>query len=328
MSRSSKTVHHFDSHADSVRNSGAAILGTLAWFAVPDLRVSHADLTNLAKVHGLSNPPKLGSAADAFRRATNSQTRRGENRTTRYLVRPVKNSGEELVRQIVVERVNASEELLTHETLADLRFDEKSEVMTVGTMDSESGTPEEYAEAEKMMTEAKALFREYKNSFTGDAVRRYVSRLLDEMCRVTVHPHGHVYFVPRSSAGDVEATRLFVRSLAPYTVNREETPTFWTVPVPDLTEQREMVQNGFRSTMLSDLAQVSGDLREMLAGTQTWTGRKAASKVELIAELREKAARYKSMLGIHVGEVDSMIDILNGQALELVERAEAEKAAG
>lgn len=318
-------TNELNGFAGRVGASGAAVLGVLAWYAIPDLRIDPATLKSLAQQHGLSDAPKPGNAADAFRRATTLTSRRAESSPKRYLIRPVVDTGDELVRHIVVERVDSRGETLSHDSLAELRF---TKVLTRFTSrfllppTSGPGMPvDEDLEAKKIMAECDANYRAFRGNFTGPELTRFVGVQLDALSRVTVHPHGHVYFIPASYEAEVRKLESFVRALAPHIVAKETPLTFWTIPVPDVAAQREMVHYGFKSTMLTDLSKIAGQIAEMLEGkVANRTPRFVESKLREIAEAREKAKLYKKAVGVSVAEVDAMIELLNTQAGECSDR--------
>ena len=130
MTTANKSV--FNGQINKVSDQRVGLLGHIVWHALPDVRIAESDLVKLAQQHGLNDPPKMGCRSDAFRRATSPTSRRGESRSTRFLIRPVCDTGDKLVRHIVIERVDKLNVVLGHEAVAELTFDKASGQMHAG----------------------------------------------------------------------------------------------------------------------------------------------------------------------------------------------------
>lgn len=308
-----------DRHAQQVKEANARVLGYVVWHAMADLRITPAQLQAVAARHGIGKTPDLGDPSDAFRRATSPCQKRGESRKIRYLMRPVGQDDKTIVRHIVAERVDSAGKKLGHAAVAELVFDRATKTMRTGRINvGELHTPTEAKEVGDLMRKAEELFSEYRGSLTGDEMTRFVMRQLKAMSYVTVHPHGHVYFVPGNAGPNVERLRGFVRDLRPYA---KDDSTFNVVPVPDVTEQRQMVMEGFVSSVQKDLAEVSGAVAELLGSGSKPNEATVNNRVGEIALIREKAKRYTDLLGTQVAEVEEALKILETQTGDLLDRA-------
>lgn len=314
------TTTQLDSFASGIFQQGIPMLGLVVWEAVPDLRISPADLDVIARKHGIDNPPQLGHPADAFRRATTQQSiRDGSNR---FLVRPVTDDATTIVRHIIWERLDATGKALTHTHVGTMTFDKATRGMSTGMEHNAlGGTGPTVA---KMLTDAEALFNEYRQSLTGGEVKRAVDRYLNQLSRVTVHPNGGVYFIPAPHAEKVRQMREFVLALAPYTVDKASPCVFAVVPVPRLPEQVEQVAAGFRATITTEIEQAIGDTAEMLARTKKPSAEWIAERMGRTLEMIAKANEYKQMLGIDISTHEGRLTMLQAQVDELVRKAEGE----
>lgn len=318
------TPNQFASH--NLKAKSGTTLGHVVWHAVSDLRVTEADLKALGAKHGFKDVPELGDPSDAFRRATSAQSKRGEDKTRRYLVRPVCDTADEIVRHVVVERVDKAGQRLAHEALAQLRFVKPTKRMDAVRLVGSSSSPDESAVVDGMMSEATKLFAEYRDSLTGPEVTRWVMRQLNKMSRVTVHPHGHVYFVPDVHGGTVERLAAFVRDLKQYTVDKDAIPQLWSVAVPDTAGQRDMVKAGFVATMTTELQQIGAEVMELQQRAGKPGEAVVAERFDRLSSAIRKANEYKAMLDLQTAEFDATVDLLREQLTALEQASQAPDA--
>lgn len=303
--------------------AAANTLGVVTWYAIPDCRITPAQLAALAATAGIhGNTPDLGAAADAFRRATSKRQIRSEDKTYRYLVRPVVDDSNEIVRHIVLEHVDKAGKTLSHHTIGSLTFDKARKVILTSMANAGPHTKI----AQDMIDGARSDYAEYTTSLTGTELGRWLGRRLDNASRITVHPHGHVYFVPAAYGDEIARLQKFVRSLEPYKVTSAAPPTMWAVAVSDTSEDREMIAAGFKSSMLSDLGGVAGDVAELLGRPSKPETGTVQERISMIAAARLKAEEYKKLIGVHVDEIDAMLAMLAVQVDELLDRATGKKA--
>lgn len=309
-----------DALASRVGSNTVGVLGHIVWHAIPDVRIAERDLIGLAQKHGLAKPPTMGSKADAFRRATSPTARRGEGRQTRFLVRPVVNTGEKLVRHVVIERVNAVGERLDHFAAGEMVFHHATEAMDVAWLPGITLEDSERREVAKMLTEAESLFAEYTTSMTGDELTRFVMRRLDDLSYVTVHPRGAVYFIPAAHHAAVSRIAAFVRELDRYSKDGNKA-IFHIVPLLDEDDQRGMVKDGLAAGVQRDLTSFAAEMAELLARPSKPDLAVAEHRVSQLATLRGKVREYADLLGMTMATMESAIDIAQAQATVLVDRA-------
>ncbi len=322
MAKSATLVGSLESLNGKV-DSATNLLGYVVWHVLPDLRITEAQLAGVAARVGLKDPPTLGNPADAFRRATSPSSQRGESRATRYLVRPVCDTGDKLVRHIVVERVDKAGVKLDHVELAELVYERATKSMTTAWIDqSRCESLTEANTVAKMMTDAELTFVDYTQNLTGPELTRFVMRQLDDMARVTVHPRGAVYFIPRDRIAPLDTLRRFVDHLKSYVrPGQNETPVFQIVPIIDVPDQRKMVGEGLARGVQQEVAQLTADLAELIGRPSKPDGDTITARMGQIVAMRQKVADYEALLETTMSELTAGIDIVDQQATMLLERA-------
>lgn len=319
-----QTVPSITRLAGSVSDTRTDLLGFVVWFALPDVRIVAGQLASLAMSAGLTDTPAMGCKADAFRRATAPRSRRGESRLTRYMMRPVCDTGRELVRHLVVERVDPNNVSLGHVAVAEAKFNHDTEQMSFDGLPAvRTLTADEQQTVEDLVQEADANYAEFTTSLTGAEIQRWVMKQLEKMSHVSVHPRGAVYFIPQQRGGVLRQVQSLVNALKSYAKDPENQPVFTIVPVLDDPEQRETVKAGLACGVESELHTLTGEIAELLNRPSKPDSETAAFKVEQISAMLRKVAEYEKLLGGTMDDIRSSVEIVKLQADELIDRASA-----
>lgn len=311
---SSATLDRIES---KVADSKIGLLGYVVWFGLPDVVIQPSQLATIAAGVDLKDTPSMGSTADAFRRATTTRTRRGENRTTRYLMRPVCDTGDSIVRHLIVEHVDTNGVKLGHAAATEVVFDKASRQMTWKTLDASLMTPE----VQEIIAEANADFVEFTTSLTGNEIQRWVMRQLDRLSHISVHPNGAVYFVPASRGDDARKLQKFIHSLAPYAKTKSEVPTFRVIPIVDDVEQRASVKQDLSASVSKELNTLIGDIAELLNRPSKPDQATAEHRLGQVGHMMAKVNEYEKVLGESLAEIKTKVEIVQAQAESLLERA-------
>ncbi len=316
------TTTQFDSYSDDIYAKGVDTLGMIVWQHVRDLRITESQLTLLANKHALPETPKLGHPADAFRRATSAHQHRDEATKVRFLTRPVLDNENAIIRHVIVEAVDVGNIQLKHAHAAWMKFDKKTETMTVGLAPTGTNLPTPIQQvALDIINAAKMSFQEFTTSLTGTEMTRFSMRQLSRMSHVTVHPNGGVYFVPQSQRAALKHLQEFVRELSQYAIEPGASNTFTVVPVPKLPDQIREIESGFRSSVDRELVGVIADIATMLASSDKPGPATVKNRVDEINAIRAKASEYSKLLGVAIDDVAVKLTMLDAQIEELHERA-------
>lgn len=311
-----------DRLAEQVTDGKIGLLGYVVWFGLPDVSIQPSQLATIAAGLGLTDSPEMGSRADAFRRATTPRSRRGESRTTRFLMRPVCETGNTLIRQLVVERVDTGAVKLNHVPVAEVTFDKASGQMLWREFDEVKYlNAADVAEVCATEQESLAAFKEYTTSLTGGEIQRWVMRKLANLSHVTVHPNGAVYFIPAQYGEAARKVQKLVRSLEPYVKDKATPPSFTVVPVIDDPEQRGNVKAGLTSSVASDLKSLVADLAELLNRPSKPDQATAEHRLAQVGNVMAKVRDYEKLLGESLDALRTQVEIVQLQAETLVEKA-------
>lgn len=316
---SSATLDRVES---KVTDGKVGLLGYVVWFGLPDVAIQPSQLATIAAGVGLKDTPEMGSKADAFRRATTTRTRRGENRTTRFLMRPVCDTGDTIVRQLVIERVDTAAVKLGHVPVAEVTFDKAAGTMLWREFDEVKYlSPDGVREVCAIEAESRDDFAEFTTSLTGHEIQRWVMRQLDSLSQIPVHPNGAVYFVPAPRGDDARRLQKFVHTLAPYAKDLSDVPTFRVVPVVDDAEQREAVGRDLASSVHKDLNTLIADIAEILNRPSKPDQATAEHRLGQVGHMMAKVNEYEKLLGESLTTLKDGVGIVRLQAEVLLERA-------
>lgn len=315
----------FDSYSDNVFNTGLGVLGMIVWQHLPDLRITTAQLSAMGTKHGLSELPKIGHPSDAFRRATTPVQHRDEKTQVRFLLRPVIDNKDTIIRHVVVEAVDIGHVKLEHGTVAWMKFDKNTSTMTTG-IKADTKLPQVIQQvALDMCAEATRNYEDFRRSFTGIEMTRFSMKQLARMSHVSVHPNGGVYFVPASKRDQLKRLQRFIRDLSQYVIGSKpgfaDACTFTVVPVPNLPEQCKGIEQSFRSSIDREMVTVLADVADLLGSTEKPGASAVQGKIESIAAIRAKADEYSKLLGITIEEINVKLGMLGEQTDELLQRA-------
>lgn len=304
----------------------ADVLGYVVWHSIADIRVSESEIASIAGIYGISDPPKLGSPSDAFRRATSASQVRDENSHARYLMRPVSDNADSVIREIVVERVDAKGKRLAHYGAVRITYTKATEQTECETIAPAWAYEHEKRTAANLADAAVTRYREYRESLTGKELTRFAHKQLERMSYIMLRPNGGCYFVLAKHRSQLESLMGFFAHLARYKVSQD--PIICSAaPVPNDPMQREQVAIGAYLTVSSEIDSLIGrlaDLRDNIGSVRQST---LESKAREVAELRNKAEAYARALQQESGMLDARFQILDGAIDALFARySEAEYA--
>jgi len=285
-------------------------LGFVVWHSIADIRVSEAEISRLAGIYGIQDPPKLGHPADAFRRATSASQVRDESGTVRYLMRPVADNAESVIREIVVERVDKQGKKLSHFGAFRLTYDKATNYIDVEDICGMKAFVAERDDCRKLADEAVARYSEFANSLTGKELTRFAQKQLERMSYIMLRPNGGCYFVLASNRAKIEALMGFFAHLAQYKVTNDPI-IFSAAPVPNDPLQKAQIATGLEITVGSEVDQMIAKLADLRDNIDSVRESTLASKAAEIAELRAKVSNYSAMIETESGILTARLEILD-----------------
>lgn len=317
----------------ATENPGDSALGYLVWYSVSEVKITQEELQKLALNANLPEKylPAPIRPVDAYRRATSEVqgVLRSSNEITESLmVREVCADKESVVRHIVKETADKQNKTLSYqEKCGTLVYDRESESLVAGDFTD--------PDAESAAERAKALFDIYRRYYTSDHVRRMIKSVLSECQALPLRPSGAVYFIPKKYEQEIQSLGDFVKNLP------DEAVEFHKMPVVDMEEQRQMLEQKLRTYIEAEVARIRQSLGadpETLAAKQNLkdavahfahvlqkdTVKKGAVEeaVKQFRALSVQVREYEELLEANLSEVRSTLDVLREQVRAILDRAE------
>lgn len=315
-------------------NAGDSALGHLIWFSVGDLEITRQDIEDLAHKTNLPDrflPPQI-RPVDAFRRATaevGGAISEGEEISESILVREVSSDKEGVTRHLVRETADKKNKRLSYAHCGTFIYDRERESMR-GTAYAEEVSP--------AVQKASVLFQKYKYYYTADHIRRMVKHALAECQSVPLRTSGAVYFVPKRYGERIRSLRDFVKCLS------GENTEIHLMPVVDMEEQREMLEEKLRSHVTAEVTRIGSALggnvdvlsvksslkdtaaqfASTLKGNPEISKTLVSSAVEHLQSLSLQVREYENLLETNLSEVRSSIDIIRTQVRAMLNKVETE----
>ncbi len=310
MATASSTVQ-YTKYVERLRSGNTdVLLGSLAWYSVIEAtRITHADLVAALTLVGLeAHQPPAPKDDDVFRRVCTSHQRKKVETDNpdifeNYLIRDVKKTEGEFVKQIVVEQVNAKGKKLGYNPAVQLAF-------TVGSTKIEV-TPiskRPFPQAANLAELIKRDFRAERGTLNAYGIREMFRRIVLGTGATVVRPTGGVYFV-------MEAQRPTVDAMVALSAQIPGT-TFHPVPLINDKEQQAMLKAAFEEETVSTVEKRLSEIDAMLAGPEITSRRYA----DLIAEMKVVSARteeYREILDDKLSGSDLILRSLNSKLKKL-----------
>lgn len=296
-------------------------LGFLIWYSVADCRITKEELRQLFQKAGIDEKrlPKDISERDAFRRATKAgeakriQLDAKGERFLNVLVRDVRQTDKQIIRQLVREVVDSENVRLEYQAVADLIYQENG-IHLIPKMDL---LPDE-RQAIDLISKAFDIERECYN---GRTMRDIIGGILAGCRPVNVRPSGGVYFVARQYEKEVEAIKEFASGLDPYNTTHNKTRC-WSVPVVDAEEQRGMLQESLEEQVKKDSKSLIGEITKLLNGNRTITQNLANQYVDRAKALAKLVKEYEEMLEFQSIKAKADLELAMQAAMKVLDKVE------
>lgn len=291
----------FSNYVQRLRTQDPSVLlGSLIWYSVHEnVRVPHTDLVDALTAVGLDDhqPPKP-TDDDVFRRVcTGHQRKKVETDNPdvfeNYLIRDVKKTDGEFVKQIVVEQVNAKGKKLGYNPAVQLAFTVGSTKIEI-TPISKRPSPQAANLAELIRRD----FRAERGSLNAYGIREMFRKIVLGTGATVVRPTGGVYFVMESQRPTVEAMVALSQRI-PGT-------TFHPVPLINDKEQQTMLRQAFESETVATVEKRLGEIDAMLSGPEI-TSRRYADLVAEMKQVKARTGEYREILDDKLANSDLIL---------------------
>lgn len=314
-------------------NAGDSALGHLIWFSIGDMEITREEIEKLANDANLPDRflPSSIRTVDAFRRATSEVggvLLNGTDKSTEtLLVREVSSDKEGVIRHLIKETADKKRKQLTYDHCGSLKYDRDNEYMLATSY---------VDEAVPAVEKAKTLFHKYRNYYTSDHIRRMVKTVLYDSQSVALRPSGAIYFVPRKHETKIHALRDFMKCLPGNT-------EIHLMPVVDMDEQREMLEEKLRSHITAEVSRIGAALGgkpeiltvkqglKRLAGSFADTLKSSAvsknvanNAIVQLQSLNVQVREYEGLLETNLSEVRSTLELLRNQVRVILDRVEVD----
>lgn len=290
----------------------ALFLGRLAWYSIPECRVSHAQVVQSLTSVGLGLVlPQVPKDFDIFRRVSTQAAKKKvpvanvpgvfEN----FLVREVAGRGEDIVtRRIVAERIDRKAKKLDYNVdLFDIEFNKATAVITIKQL-SQTAEPTAHAITQEIQQEFLAQ-RQMLNAY---AIREFVRKLLLGWGATCVRDG--VYFVAEDMAAEVEKLEQMVNGLP-------NDAFFHSMPLIDDGKQREMVKRAFQIETADAIDAQMTEINEIHASGKEITIDRYSRILSDFQNLTKKTEGYRELLDVELGETDSRLLLFQTAVVQL-----------
>lgn len=302
----------------------ASFLGRILWFTVSDMKVTYEQLKAAFNNAGIDEKylPKTISPRDAFRRATKvaeaKRIRLDNDRYLNLLVREVKMTDDEIVRQLVREVVDSKNVRLEYLPVANMKLINDTDFITEPIVSRHELLNDEDIALLKVENE----FDRCKDNYNGRHVRELVQNILAGCDPVAVRPSGGVYFVPEKYSQTVQGLSDMVKELSQYSIDSERSRCY-SVPVIDAVEHRVMVAESLEDQVKNDSQSLIGEMAKILKDGRNITQKTAEQYINKVKDLKKMVAKYEDMLNTEILNVQECMNIALEQAKKLLENVEA-----
>lgn len=292
-------------------------LGRLAWFSVESHTIRHDTLKAELKKDGLERfCPKEPRDDDVFRRIFYNGQRRhvptdNPDIFERLLVREVVRAEGRIVKRIVIETVNSSDESLGFREAVNLTYVSDSPgqigIDYIGGAENTRGWD--------LAAELSGEFESLRGCVDARAVREVVRQVLASASATSVRPGGGVYFVPPAHGELLDALES--------TASRLPGCTLHTLPLVSEKKQADMLRAAFETESIEAVNETMAEISGLLASDRKVSMRKFTALATRHRTLVDRTKEYSDLLEQTLESTDDRLHILGLEMTELMKRAEA-----
>jgi len=290
-----------------VATSGATEtrIGWLLWFKVAE---SIVDQTIYERAFAESELPEEYAMSeirpvDAFRRASKSveQDVRGENKERMSLLcRDVASEKNLVRRHLVIEtRDTAHRRLLYNQCAAVLTFNRETNQIETSIMEHQDFVVDAVLRFEHG-------FRRCLAGYDGQAKRRLIRNVLDDMAATSVKESGGVYLIPRAYEERLFQLITFIKALPDCSAHK--------MPVEDTKDARDMVREVVTQKATDMMAELRSALRQDKLSERNMQNMLIQAK-----SVRDQVTLYQRLLKETIGTLETDVEMLEAQMMAMLQ---------
>jgi hypothetical protein len=331
----------------------AGFLGHLLYYSVARTHLTREELAEALEDAGVDERflPRRISDRDAFRRAAKA----AEETTTRHvplgdpalfggplgcphanvLLREVRATDGEIIRQVVREVVDAHDVRLSYSAVAQIELlpaptddvEPTVKVLRFGANPDNPGGPGLLSAEEQSI---EALLDGYdfgRKHHDSDAVRRVLHAVLSEANPVPLRGSGGLYFVPRTRE---ETTRSVVRLAAEVeerAVKRRSgsgRSSAVSVPLVDEEEYRDVITDSLQEQVARESRSLVDEMGRILKAEKRLSEKRQKEFVERVRALARNVVEYEALLETEISGARAGLELAGKAAMELLTRVESQ----
>lgn len=291
------------------------LLGYLIWYSVPEtVTVKHSELTSVLTAVGLDAYLRpVPKDKDVFMRVASAQARKrvatdDPSIYENYMVRNVLDDGARAVKQIVVERVNASGEKLDLFPAVQVEYD--TGTIKLKFLEDEAGNPIDHDQAMAVGELIEHDYNAKRGTVNAYSVRELIRRIILANDATTVRPSGGVYFLMQSKQQVIDALVAFADAIPFVDIH--------PVPLVDNSRQREMLQRAVEAETIEEIDKIINEIDKI----DSLTPRKYAAMAQQMNDIRAKTTSYTTLLDEALDAAQFRINIYQAKMRELYNKVE------
>lgn len=333
------TVTDLDTYRQNVASLAPdRIIGSILWFSISGLvdrsngtrtmvpvRVQHDVLSAWFAELDLDErflPPKI-KKIDAFRTATSNikgtKYPLSETQEAEFLVTEIDANPEFVLRHVIREVRDKARSQSTYAHVATLKFFRgarssagkrhsmehyKSTVnhtlIEVGLDGKKTGNtypldPVDRAQVESLLLNIETQYTDLAANLHAQAIRAVIRNYLVHLNAIAVKPSGGVYFVHNSRQKTLNNLQELVKRIG-------QGCSFHQIPLPDTTEQREMLTEAFEAEVEDDCRLLQKEIAEVNDKARSKGNKITAGKYAELsaryADIQQRSEEYTRVLGL------------------------------
>lgn len=295
-------------------------LGRLLWYTISELKITREQLQIIFAANGIDEMylPNPINVRDSFRRATKEAEQKRielstDKKNTKYLnlmVREVHMTNDIIIRQLVREIVDGQNKRLDYCPIYELSLE--------GDIFKATPLIEDISDIEKARVEAIALdYEDAKIYYNARYLRDIINKILWDCRKVAVRPSGGVYFTPIAYENEILALQQAVSALGEYTVTSERSK-MWSIPVIDVTEQREMIKETLEEQVKEESKALIKEMADLLHNGRKITTKTSAKYIDRVNALQRMVKEYEDMLETEIINTQASLEAALKQAMSLL----------
>lgn len=290
-----------------------AFCGHVAYYEVTEsTKIAHDQFVQRLEALDLGaytpDPPRDD---DAFSRVTSAVQRKREpvpgrtDQFANFLVRKVRHSRGDIVKQIVIEIVDAQNKRLTFTPAIEMQFSAQGSRFSVTPL-IDVGDPGE-KQAWDLAMEARSQFFAWRGHLNSDAIRRFINRVIVGSS-ATILKAG-LYFIPTHRMDTIQKMQEAIAGINGVLVH--------TIPLVDTEDQRAMVRRAFQTESIGQAQRLTSQINDLLV-TGDIDAKTAARLQDEARTLANKAAEYQHLLEGSLGGAELHLAALESARKKLV----------